>query len=163
MSYWTQDVSETAIFSVGLWQGFGSGLIFVPLSLFMFSTLPAELRTEATGVYSLMRNLGSAIGISVTAALLQTNTQINHAFISSVVTPFNRALQSGAPERFWNPLSASGAAALDAEVRRQSSVIAYADDFKLMMVLCIVSLPLVLLIRPPGAVAARQPAKAAGE
>jgi DHA2 family multidrug resistance protein len=163
MSHWTPDVSESSIFSVGLWQGFGSGLIFVPLSLFMFSTLPAELRTEATGVYSLMRNLGSAIGISVTAALLQTNTQINNAFISGVVTPFNRALQSGAPERFWNPLSMSGAAALAAEVRRQSSVIAYADDFKLMMVLCIVALPLVLLIRPPGAVAARQPATAAGE
>jgi DHA2 family multidrug resistance protein len=163
MTHWTPDVSESTIISVVMVQGLSTGLIFLPLSVIVFSTLPIELRAEATGVFSLMRNLGSAVGISVTAALLQTNTQINHAIISGVVTPFNRALQSGSPARFWNPLSASGAAALDAEVRRQSSVIAYADDFKLMMVLCIVVLPLVLLIRSPRPVRAPQPATAAGE
>ena len=75
----------------------------IPINIITFATLPAAMRTEATGIYSLMRNLGSAIGISVTGALLATNTQVNHAIIAADVTPFNRALQSGAAARFWNP------------------------------------------------------------
>jgi DHA2 family multidrug resistance protein len=162
MSHWTPDISQWTILSVGMIQGVGVGLIFVPLSTIVFSTLPLELRTEATGVYSLMRNLGSAIGISVTASLLQTNAEINHALISGVVTPFNRALQSGAVARFWGPLSVHGANALDAEVQRQAAIIAYIDDYKLMLVMCVLVLPLVLLIRSPGVVVkARAPQQAA--
>jgi DHA2 family multidrug resistance protein len=148
MMYWTPDVSEWSIVVVGLIQGMSVGFIFIPLSTTTFTTLPAELRTEATGIYSLMRNLGSAIGISVTGALLETNTQVNHAFIAGVVTPFNRVLQSGAPASFWNPGSFGGAAALDGVITQQANVIAYVDDFKLMFVLSIVVMPLVLLIRP---------------
>ena len=156
MSQWTADVSEFTIISVGLMQGFSIGFIFVPLSTVVFTTLAPELRTEASGVYSLMRNLGSAIGISVTGSLLISNTQVNHSFIIGAVTPFNRALQSGAAAQFWSPLSVHGANALDAEVRRQASVIAYLDDFKLMMWLCVAVLPLVVLIRPPRAVRVAQ-------
>jgi DHA2 family multidrug resistance protein len=149
MMYWTPDVSETAIVIVGVIQGFGVGFVFVPLTVIAFATLAPELRTEATGIFSLMRNLGSAIGISVTGALLQRNTEINHAFISGVVNPFNRALQSGAPAMFWNPATASGAAVLDATVTRQANIIAYVDDFKLMLLLSLVSLPLIFFIRKP--------------
>ena len=50
-----------------------------------------------------MRNLGSAIGISITGALLQTNTQVNHAIIAADVSPFNRALQAGAAVTLLEP------------------------------------------------------------
>jgi MFS transporter, DHA2 family, multidrug resistance protein len=148
MTLWTPDISEWTIVSIGFIQGFSVGFVFVPLSVIVFATLPQQLRTEATGIYSLMRNLGSAIGISVTGALLQTNTQLNHAVIAGVVTPFNRALQTGATSRFWNPQSIHGAAALNEEISRQASIIGYVDDFKLMMILSIMALPLILLIRP---------------
>jgi DHA2 family multidrug resistance protein len=149
MMYWTPDVSESAIVIAGVIQGFGVGFVFVPLTVIAFATLAPELRTEATGIFSLMRNLGSAIGISVTGALLQRNTEINHAFISGVINPFNRALQSGAPAMFWNPSTAGGAALLDATVTRQANIIAYVDDFKLMLLLSMVSLPLILFLRTP--------------
>jgi DHA2 family multidrug resistance protein len=148
MMYWTPDISEWTIISVGLIQGVGIGFVFVPLSLIAFTTMPAELRTEATGIFSLMRNLGSAIGISVTSALLTTNTEINHAIITGVVTPFNRALQTGAARHFWNPASDHGAALLNAQITRQANIIAYVDDFKLMFILTVLTLPLVLFIRP---------------
>jgi DHA2 family multidrug resistance protein len=64
------------------------------------------------------------------------------------VTPFNRALQTGAASRFWNPESIHGAAALNEEITRQANIIGYVDDFKLMMILSIMALPLILLIRP---------------
>ncbi len=93
MEGWTPDVSETTVILVGFVQGFSIGFVFVPLSITTFSTLPATLRTEAAGIYSLMRNLGSAIGISVTGALLVINTQVNHAIVSGRLTPFDRQLQ----------------------------------------------------------------------
>jgi DHA2 family multidrug resistance protein len=101
-----------------------------------------------------MRNIGSAIGISVTGALLQSNTQINHADIADAVTPFNRALHAAGIWRFWDPVQAHGAAALNVEVTRQASIIAYIDDFKLMLILAIATLPFILLIRSKTAAAA---------
>ncbi|HYZ24047.1 MAG TPA: DHA2 family efflux MFS transporter permease subunit [Rhodopila sp.] len=147
MTSWTPDVSEWTMISVGFLQGVSIGFLTIPINIITFSTLPAVLRTEAAGIYSLMRNLGSAIGISVTGALLATNTQVNHAIIAGFVTPFNRALQAGAAARFWNPAAVHGAALLNQEVTRQSQIIAYVDDFKLMLVLAVAVLPLLLLTR----------------
>ncbi|HEX3994755.1 MAG TPA: DHA2 family efflux MFS transporter permease subunit [Acetobacteraceae bacterium] len=149
MTSWTPDVSEGTMIGVGFLQGLSIGFMTIPINIITYATLPAAMRTEAAGIYSLMRNLGSAIGISVTGALLETNTQVNHALIAGGVTPFDRALQSGAPLRFWNPGSLHGAAMLNQEITRQSQIIAYMDDFKLMLILAIVVLPLLLLARPP--------------
>ncbi len=151
MTFWTPDVSEATMIGVGFLQGISIGFLTIPINLITFATLSPEVRTEATGIYSLMRNLGSAIGISITGALLEINTQVNHALIAGDVSPFNRALQAGAPARFWNPASMHGAAMLNAEITRQARIIAYVDDFKLMLVLAIVVLPLLLLTRPSGA------------
>jgi DHA2 family multidrug resistance protein len=107
------------------------------------------MRTEAAGVYNLSRNLGSSIGISVTGALLVSNSQINQALITEVITPFNRALRSPLIERFWNPSTPLGAAALDSEITRQATIIAYNDDYKLMLLLTLAVTPLLLLIRAP--------------
>ena len=148
MTSWTPDISEWTVVSTGFNQGLSIGFVFVPLSTVTFATLPAELRTQATGIYSLMRNIGSAIGISVTGALLESNTQINHALLAENVTPLNHALSQGAPHQFWDPGTPAGIAALNVEVTRQASIIAYIDDFKLMLVLALAALPLILLIRP---------------
>ena len=149
MMGFTPDVSATQVIVSGFLQGLSVGFVFVSLSTVTFATLPAELRTQGTSIYSLMRNLGSAIGISVTGALLISNTQLNHAEIAAYVTPFNHALMSGAPSHFWNPMHAAGAAALNAVVTREATVIAYTDDFKLMMIISIIALPLVLALRKP--------------
>ncbi len=145
---WTPDVSEHEIIMNGIIQGLGVGFVVMPLSAIIYTTLAPELRVEAAGVFNLMRNLGSALGIAVTSALLQSNTQINHEIIGSVVTPFNHALHSGVVGVFWNPATAAGAAALDSIITRQASIIAYGDNFKLMLLATFLLLPLLLLLRP---------------
>jgi DHA2 family multidrug resistance protein len=124
-------------------QGFGLGFVFIPLQVIAFATLDPELRTEGTALFSLMRNVGGAIGISVTSFLLAQNTQIIHARIAEHVTPFNRMLQSGSAYLFWNAAKPAGLHALNAEVTRQAQIMAYANDFKLML---LVSLPVALLL-----------------
>src|ERR1700729_3461343 len=90
MTGWTPDVSQTTIVLVGVIQGIGLGFLFVPLSTVTLSTLSNEQRAEGAGLYSLSRNIGSSIGISVVNSLLTTNTQVNHADISQHVTPLTR-------------------------------------------------------------------------
>jgi len=147
MTFWTPDISAWTIVWVGIGQGFSIGFVAIPLNITAFATLPPERRTEGTSIYALMRNLGSSVGIAVTGALLQTNIQVNHALVAGEVTPFNHALQTASVLRFWNPWSVQGAAMLNEEINRQAQIIAYIDDFKLMLILAAVTTPLVLLTR----------------
>ena len=113
-------------------QGVGLGFLFVPLSAATLSTLPAEQRTEGAGLYSLSRNIGSSVGISVVNALLTRNTQVNHANIAAHVTAVNRGFENPTVAHFWDPLTAAGRAALDAVITEQAQIIAYIDDYKLL-------------------------------
>ena len=151
MTGFTPDVSEWTIIWIGTVQGMGFGLLFVPLSTITFATLPPQLRNEATGLFSLLRNMGGSIGISVVTSLLITNTQVNHAEIVNHVTAFSRQMDSAVIMRFWNPFTAVGQAALNDEVTRQATLIAYLNDYKLMMFVALVSIPMVLLMRKPRA------------
>ena len=142
-------MGEGPIISAGVVQGCGLGFIFVPLSTTTFATLPAKYRTEAAGIYSLMRNIGSSLGIAVVQALLTQNTQINHANLAEHVTRFNPLLQFPQITRFWDIRTVAGLAALDQEVTRQAAMIAYLNDFKLMMIVTLTAIPLLLLVRKP--------------
>jgi DHA2 family multidrug resistance protein len=157
MTGFNTNVSEWTLIWTGTLQGLGLGLLFVPLSTITFATLAPQLRNEATGLFSLLRNLGGSIGISVMGSLLTTNTQINHAEIANHVTAFSRPFQAAEVLRFWNPFTASGQAALNDEVTRQASMIAYIDDFKLLMVIAFLAMPMVFILRKPARSAAPGP------
>jgi DHA2 family multidrug resistance protein len=148
MTGWTPDVSQWTIVSVGFIQGAGLGFLFVPLTTIAFATLPAHLRGEGTGLYNLSRNIGSSAGISVVTSLITENTQANHEAIAAYVTPFNRLFDAPAAQHL-SPITAAGRAALDGMITNQATIIAYIDDFKLLMVMSLAAMPLVLLLRKP--------------
>jgi MFS transporter, DHA2 family, multidrug resistance protein len=149
MTGWTPDISQTTIIVVGVIQGIGLGFIFVPLSVVTLSTLPATARAEGAGLYSLSRNIGSSVGISVVNGLLTQNTQVNHADIAQHVTAVNRMFEAPMIRQFWNPLTAAGRAALDAVVTQQAQIIAYIDDYKLLMIATLAVLPLLIVFKKP--------------
>jgi DHA2 family multidrug resistance protein len=149
MTGWTPDVSQMTIVVVGIIQGVGLGFIFVPLSVVTLSTLAPERRAEGAGLYSLSRNIGSSIGISVVNSLLTRNTQVNHAEIARSVTLVNRAFEDLTITQFWNPVSAAGRAALDAVVTQQAQIIAYMDDYKLLMIATLAAIPLLIIFKKP--------------
>jgi DHA2 family multidrug resistance protein len=146
MAHFSLDVPESLIISTGVVQGLGLGLVFVPISTVAYSTLPMAARTEAAGIFSLMRNIGSSVGISIVMTLLSRNTQINHAEIASRLTPFGENMAQ--MPAILNGSSTTGLAMLNGEVTRQASAIAFLNDFWLMMVLTVVSIPLLLLLKP---------------
>jgi DHA2 family multidrug resistance protein len=148
-NFYLQMDSNEVVWS-GLLQGIGTGCVFAPLSTIAFSTLAPHLRNEGTAFFSLMRNLGSSIGISAVTTLLVRNTQIMHSRLAEHVTPFSDgltpSLSAGLP-------TATHLAHLDATVTQQAAMIAYNNDFKLMLILTVVAIPLVALLRAAPAAA----------
>jgi DHA2 family multidrug resistance protein len=143
-------VSEREIIIAIVIQGGGMGLVFTPLQVLAFATLPTDMRTEGASLFSLLRNIGAAIGVSVTSSLLSHNTQALHEMIGGYVTPFNRALQTIGPVQHWlDPATRSGAALLDRMVNQQAQIVAYVDDYVLLIATTLPALLLLLLMRTP--------------
>jgi MFS transporter, DHA2 family, multidrug resistance protein len=149
MTGWTPDVSQSEIIAIGVIQGAGLGFLFVPLSQATLATLPADQRTEGAGLYNLSRNIGSSVGISVVTSLLTENTQANHAEIAQHVTAVNRQFETPAIAHMLSPVTDAGRAALDAIVAQQAQIIAYIDDYKLLMIATLAAMLLLVVFKTP--------------
>jgi DHA2 family multidrug resistance protein len=150
----TNDTTAYTIVTTGVIQGMGLGLVFVPLSTVAFTTLPGHLRNSGTAMLTLVRNIGSSVGISMVIANLTSSTIVMHARLSENITPFNNALQQAGS--MLSTATDQGRALLDMMVTQQATIIAYDNTFKLLMILTLIALPLVLAIgrmrpKPAGA------------
>src|ERR1700748_988976 len=135
MTGWTPDVSQREIIIAIVIQGAAMGLLFTPIQVLAFVTVEPSMRTEGAALFSLLRNLGAAIGVSVATSVLARNTQVMHEMIGASVTPFNRALQAVGPTHQWlDPATRHGAAWLDRIVNQQGQIVAYADVYVLLIV-----------------------------
>jgi MFS transporter, DHA2 family, multidrug resistance protein len=150
MTGWTPDVSAQELVITIAVQGAGLGLVFTPLQVLAFATLAPSLRTEGAALFSLGRNIGAAIGVSVTTSLLAHNAQALHEVIGASVNPFNRALHTLGYAREWlDPATRHGTMMLDRMVNHQAQIIAYIDDYVLMIFTTMPALLLLLLMRRP--------------
>jgi MFS transporter, DHA2 family, multidrug resistance protein len=150
--FFLQMDQQPAIWS-GALQGIGTGLVFVPLTIMAFGTLPAQYRNEGTALFSLLRNLGSSVGIAAVQALFIRNTQLMHSRLAEHVTPF--------ADRLPDLSTTTALATMDSRVTEQATMMAYNNVFKFMFLLSLVCVPLVMLFRkvraregePPAALA----------
>jgi DHA2 family multidrug resistance protein len=145
MSGFDLQMDSTKVVWSGLAQGLGTGFVYVPLAAATFATLSPTLRNEGTAFFSLIRNLGSSIGISVVNTLLTRNTQIMHATLGEHVSRYSSVLHARLPG--GGSPSLRTLAGMNAMVTEQGAMIAYNNDFKLMMMLSLAAIPLVLLLR----------------
>lgn len=149
MAHYSLDLSQGDIIWPGVIQGVGMGLVFVPLSAATFATLSPTMRAQGTALFSLVRNIGSSIGISLVQTLLVRNSVIAHASLTERITYANPAWHNPAIAKAFDPGTPAGAAFLDSVIAQQAAMIAYIDDFWLMLFLTVAVMPLLLLIRPP--------------
>ncbi len=148
MSFWTPDVSPVQMALTLVLQGFGIGCVFNPMTVMAFTTLPAHLRGYATSLQALARNLGQAMGVSVTTFALARLWQRSHADIAATITPFDRVLQGNdVASRMLDATTPHGAAVLDQMVNHQAQIIAYNSDFRLMSLVVLPPLLLLLVMR----------------
>jgi DHA2 family multidrug resistance protein len=148
MTHFDLSMDATPFVITGVIQGVGIGLLFVPLSVTAFATLTPELRSEGTSVYTLVRNLGSSVGISLMQALFTRQSSVAHADMAAQVQPGNPVgpLSGGA-----GPDGGSVLDTLNNEITRQAAMVGLIDVFKLMLVLTILVAPLLLIMRKPRA------------
>jgi DHA2 family multidrug resistance protein len=150
MTGWTPDVSQREIIIAIVIQGAAMGFLFTPIQMLAFVTLAPSMRTEGAALFSLLRNLGAAIGVSVATSMLARNTQVMHEMIGASVTPFNRALQAIGPIQRWlDPATGHGAALLDRIVNQQAQIVAYADVYVLLIAATVPAWLLLLMMRLP--------------
>lgn len=128
-------------------QGFGFGMIFVPLATIAFGTLSEELRTEAAGLYSLLRTIGSSIGISVAITLYTRYSQIFWNQLNNSIHPFNPALYHYLQPLALHPTQAVGAALLANELGRQAAMLAFVNVFSVIMWSFLAMVPVVFLLQ----------------
>jgi MFS transporter, DHA2 family, multidrug resistance protein len=147
MSCFSLQMSMAPVVISGLLQGFGLGSTQVPLNIIALSTLPRHIMTQGTALRQLMRNLGGSIGISILVATLAQNTQVVHSRLVEGLRPDNPLAQAPYLPAPFSLSTPGGMAALNAEVTRQAAMVAYIDDFKLMMLIALASVPLLLLLR----------------
>lgn len=161
MTGWSLDVTQTRIVVTSIAQGVGLGLLFVPVTSVAFLTLPGNMRNGATSMTTLLRNIGSSIGISMMIAQLTSTTTIMHARLGEGITPFNNTLQMQDVASNLSLGTDTGKAVLDGMITQQAALIAYLNDFKLLMFLTLAMVPLVMLIgtakKAPGAPATNEP------
>jgi DHA2 family multidrug resistance protein len=141
------DMDQWPIVTSGFIQGLGLGFCIVPTNLLAFQSIPPALRTDASALYSLMRSLGGSVGISFVTTILARQTQVSHSDLAANITGasvqgFDSWLAVAA-----NPLLGQAPSLIDLEINRQALMIAYIDDYRIMMLATLFALPLLLMIR----------------
>jgi MFS transporter, DHA2 family, multidrug resistance protein len=132
----------------GVIQGFGLGFVFVPLSTLTFATIAGRFRGDATAMFSLVRNVGSGVGISMVTVVLTRMSAVNHEELASRLTAQSPVVRELMPSLLQgSPLTTR---IVDGLVSQQAAMIGYVDNFFLMMILTLAVVPIVLLLRRPG-------------
>jgi len=151
MTQWGLMMDWTYVFWTGLLQGFGMGFVFIPMNQLAFATLPMRHRTDGSSLLYLVRSIGSSVGISIMSTMFARNMQTSHSDLASHVTSSSMAMIDPATADRYQVLGESALRMVDLEVNRQAAMIAYLDDFHLMMWGLILFMPLILLMKPPKA------------
>jgi MFS transporter, DHA2 family, multidrug resistance protein len=146
MTGWTDQTDVPTIVVVSIAQGFGLGLVFVPLSTVAFLTLPNHLRTDGTSMLTLMRNVASSIGISVVIAQLTEGGRRVYAVLNEHVTPFNHAMQMPGVRGIIDMSTDAGRAMADVMIGLQAQIIAFSLDYQMVMIFTLCAIPLAIMI-----------------
>jgi len=147
MAQWSLDLTSLDVFWTNALQGFGFGLAFTPMTVLAFATLPVRQVTEASSVFTLVRNFGSSLYISLSIVLLVRSTAANYSRLIELINPFNAALRGPGAPAAWNIDTTSGLLRLTNEIERQASMIGYINAFYLLALTAAVAVPLVCLMR----------------
>jgi DHA2 family multidrug resistance protein len=156
----------------GVIQGFGMGFLFVPLSTMAFATIAPKYRADGTAMFSLVRNMGQGVGISLVTAVLANMLQVNHAELAARLTATSQTVATQMPGLLTgNP---QVLAVVNGLVSQQAAILSYLDDFFMMMLFSLSAVPIILLLRgakkpqgapgaPPAGKSEAEPAMAAAE
>jgi MFS transporter, DHA2 family, multidrug resistance protein len=149
MTFWSLNMGWEPFAINGFIQGVGMGLTFMPSNIMSFATLEPRLRPDGAGLLGLARSFGASFGISIIVMALARNIQVSHSDLAGAVTSFNLpAIDPSSLDRYGD-YGTAAMRMLDGEINRQAAMIAYLDDFRMMMIITLCFLPLIFIFKPP--------------
>lgn len=141
------DTGVPALAWMGLIQGLGCGLMWVPLSIVAFASLPPERLPEASAIFHLLRNFGSSIFISISVMAAIRTTKVTHADLAEHVSPLNETLRFPGFADLFSLETTETIASLALEVDRQAQLIGYLNAFLLYTAAAVVTMPFLFFVR----------------
>ncbi|MBV9672475.1 MAG: DHA2 family efflux MFS transporter permease subunit, partial [Verrucomicrobia bacterium] len=138
-------------------SGFAVTCIFVPMTTYSMATVPRQSIGDATGITSLLRNLGGSVGISLITAFVARGAQAHQALMVGHLSPENPAyvqqlhdIQAGLTSSINSADAHSQAyGVLYETLLRQASLWSYVDQFRWLFLFCLCCVPLVFLFKKP--------------
>jgi DHA2 family multidrug resistance protein len=147
MSTFDINVTDFAMFWSHYLMGLGQSVAFTPMTVMAFTTLPRHQITEGSAVFTLMRNFGSSLFISMAVMVLVRSTSVNYARMTEFITPFREAVLFPSLPITWSLETTNGLMRLSGEVQRQAAMIGYVNAFHLMAFTAAAAVPLAFLLR----------------
>lgn len=135
------NVDKSVLAANGFLQGLAIGVIWVPMSLTAFRTLPAASRAEAMSIFHLMRNIGSSFFISLSVAEIISATGANYSRLAEHVSLYNRALTMPWVVGGWSVETLPDMAKIAKEVNRQAAMLGYLNAFTMYMLASLAAIP----------------------
>ncbi len=147
MAHWSLALDRSHIITSGLIQGLGIGFVFIPLQTTAFATLAPRMRTDGSSLLNLFRSVGSSIGISIATVELSRNIQVSHADLAGHIDSASIGVLDVTTIDRYQTIGDIGMRIVDAEIGRQAAMVAYIDDYYMMMWMSLAAIPMVLLMR----------------
>jgi DHA2 family multidrug resistance protein len=154
-SFITHDWGSAELFLPQVLRGFPQVFAVAPSVMLGLGSLSAERLKYASGLFNMMRNLGGAVGIAVSAAIINNATNLHFLRIASHLTSANAPMERfvGSMAQRYGAMggAADGQAAALQQLwhlaYREASTLAFADAFRVIMVAFVVATLLVPLMR----------------
>jgi DHA2 family multidrug resistance protein len=150
MAQFDINLTESGVFWSNFLMGLGQSVAFTPMTMLAFATLPPHQITEGAAVFTMMRNFGSSLFISLSILVLVRSTTINYARMTEFITPYQNVLPLQVLPEFWNPGTTTGLMRLSNEIQRQAAMIGYVNAFYMMAFTAAAAVPLACLLRTAG-------------
>ncbi|MGD9881764.1 MAG: DHA2 family efflux MFS transporter permease subunit [Reyranella sp.] len=142
MAEWDINLTEHDVFWGNFMLGLGQSIAFTPMTVMAFSTLPARQVTEGSAIFTLMRNFGSSLFISISVLIVSRSTAANYSQMTEYITPYNKSLALPGLPQAWSLESTSSLLSLSNEILRQAAMIGYLNAFHLMAFTALAAIPL---------------------
>jgi DHA2 family multidrug resistance protein len=147
MAQFDINVTEFSVFWSHFLMGLGQSVSFTPMTVLAFATLPRHQITEGAAVFTLMRNFGSSLFISLAVMVLVRSTSMNYSRMTEFITPYREGALFPSLPAAWSLDTASGLMLVSGEVQRQAAMIGYVNAFHVMAWTAAVAVPLAFLLR----------------
>ena len=147
MAQWTVDIRASDVMWTNAVQGFGGSFIWVPISTLTLSGLAKRNQDQGYALFYLFFELGSSVGVAAIVGQHARDTQTNHAVLTEAIHPFNQLFGYRGVADAMDLAEPATLAMLEAEIQRQSVMIAYNNAFLSTCVMAAALIPLVLLFR----------------